>query len=226
MTRRDLGAVRAAFGAERKRMDDTLARATPPDRCGDAIPVAPARGAQEVFRPERAEIGAGGGIVFRHDGWMGRDAVRAASPLRVIEARSRRRGGDSVVFTNAQHVAAETYAALVQGAAAEGLRGTNLLGNGGGSGDDGGWMDRHIGVTQRLARMRNQIGLVAALVPEGRMAQPGRLTIRRIEVLDWVVVVDAPLDRLLQRRGWAPQTRYRRALLDGLIAALDAIYGV
>lgn len=226
MTRRGIDDVRAGFADERKRMEARLQHATPPDRCGDAIPVAPARGPQQVFRPERAEIGAGGGIVYRHDGWQGRDAVRVMTPLAVIEARSAGRGGAGVVFTAAQHVAAETYAGLVQRAAADGVRGINLLGSGGGAGDDGGWMDRRVDASRRLDRMRALIGVEAVLRPEGRMAQPGRLTVRRIDVVDWVLVIEAPLDRLLQRRGWASQSRYRRALLDGLMGALDAIYGV
>ena len=205
-----------------------LANAAPPADCGFAIPVAPARGPVAVHRPVIAYMTADG-EVERQDYRPGAAAARVVGPLEEMELAARSRG-NGVAFTPSHHATACEYEALWHKVNGGGVKCSNLEASGGGGGLS--VTDEMLGSAQRLRWMDERIATLRdgsrriVLAPVGWLAQPGRLSIDAPLLVHWSLIRRKPLARLLESRGWARQSRHLKTLKLGLIASLDAIYGL
>lgn len=236
-----------AFGRKRQALEqkacsEILNRATPPVSCGPEIPVAPARGPMIAFAPRKMEITENGGLVRRHDGYLGRDAARVADAfdrmaqqalrahgkrLKRAEAEGREASAFVQPFTPGQIAAARDYAALTERCAASGIKCSSLeairnQGSGGG--------DREVAVLQDLQRLRalhRRIG--DGLAKELRRIRPGgndkRRAIRVRYLVDQVCLSGLTLGEVLVSCGWAEDQKLREALRAALCRALDRMQG-
>lgn len=215
------GGARIVMRAEAARCSALLDRATPPEGCGEAIPVAPGRGACRVVVPVRLVSAATGRTA--HDGWQGRNAVAAADVFdRMAASAARRR--EAAPFSAAQVEVARAYRGLVERRAAGGLRCASLeAGVQGGQPGGGSFIDAWIADGRRLEAMRDRIGGGAALSPRRRGAcgegSPRRLSDRVL--VDLVVLRDWSVSHVLRRHGWSLKRSHRAACRDALAAALE-----
>ncbi|WP_370301006.1 hypothetical protein [Pseudooceanicola sp.] len=214
----------------RKMIDD----ARPPAGCSPNIPVSPARGAMQIFAPMESYLTDNGP---RQRPAYDRDlgaAVRVASPLDLIELKaSGRSANKGPVFDKAQHIAAGEYEALFERVNSGRVKCSSMdVGMGGGAGS---FMDTLINDIQRLRRMDSAIGAaffhegtgsVPVLAARGATAQPGRRSIWIATLVHSALIRHDPLKSILERHGWAVQTRYRKRLQMGLATALNAISGL
>lgn len=203
-------------------MEAVRSLASVPPGVSDQVAPSPARGATVAFVPRETYLTEAGPRVRREPMRSGAP-VRLVSPLERLEVASRSRKGGPV-FTVAQHLAADAYAALFEAVHGGRVKCVDL--NRSGGGDAAGVMDAVVHDIQRLRRMDRAIGHEAVLAPRGPRAQDGRRVIRADQLVRWAVVAGDPLAGLLRRHGWDKQTRYMERLQRGLAGALDRLHGL
>lgn len=220
------GAARLA--AEAQRIAAIKARAAPPESCGPAIPVAPARGACRAFQPVEMMPTGAAGWEPQPAGYRGRDAVQV---MDVFDTMARAASGrdEAAPFTAGQVAAARQYRALVERHEAGGMRCASLEAVGRGGGGGGAFIDAFVAEGQQIARLRARIGTGAALSvrrirPSSRgAAARGIITDRAL--VDAVCLGDQTLSAVLKAHGWASKGDHREALRKALAAALDRMQG-
>lgn len=217
-----------------------IIQATPPLCCGEAIPVAPARGPMLAFTPRRMEPTKGGRFVSRHDGFEGRSAARVADVFDLMEKQARNRhaalvrkaeaGGEEPPrfvppFSVGQVEIARQYAALTERCAASGVKCSSLeaLRNQGQGGDREAAVFRDF---EQLRVFHRRIG--NGLVKEVRRIRPGgrkRQAIYARYLVDQVCLGGRSLGEVLEVCGWQSNGKSRDALRRGLCASLDRMRG-
>lgn len=223
------GVAAARLQAERDRCAAMLARATPPEGCGDAIPVAPARGPQIAFMP-RETVMTESGPRSRQSGWKGAKAVRVGDAFDVMrqqaENASKRRGAPAFVapFTPGQEAAARDYAALVERVEASGMKCSSMESTGAG----GGGRSVSEAVASDMARLqalRRRIGDGIAK-DKLRPSKGGmRTAIRVRDLVDRVCLGGQTLAEVARACGWPDNGRVTGILRTALCAALDRMQG-
>lgn len=225
----------ASFQALQVRLDAIKTAAAVPVECGDAIPIAPARGPMVRFTPREARLSDCGGVVVWKSGEDGRDAARVADAFDNMEREAvkyhRRRGDDAVryvpLFSSGQIAAGRDYAMLVERVSASGVKCSSIeaqSGSGGGSG--GGREEAMLADFQRLRALQYRIG--NGLAKEVRRIRPGGRKRRAIfarRLVDLVCLDGASIKNVLDRHGWAVDHKSRKALRQSLCAALDRMQG-
>lgn len=156
---------------ERDRLAAILARATPAEGCGPAIPVAPARGPSRSVTPNvvMPDPKTKSGYKVEATGWRGFCAAKAIDVFDVLEqreiARARREKRDPVPpFTRQQIDIALRYRDLVEHHAAGGMKCASLETPGGGGAGGGEFIDAYIGVGREIRTLQERIGSGAAMV--------------------------------------------------------------
>lgn len=230
----------SAMLAEAERIAAIKAAAMVPFSCGPDIPLAPARGAFQTFRPMEMVPGTAG--TARPAGYRGpgegqfRDAIRVADVFSVMEEQARRahaaKGEDVGPFTApltpAQVQMGRTYRDLVERHGAGGMKCASLEANrGGGSG--GAFMDAYLEEGLMIERLRRRIGDGAALVvrrirPSKRGAGAKGIITDRV-LVDMVCLKDKSLSDVLRHHGWAKKGEHVAVMRRALAAALDRMQG-
>ena len=208
---------------DREARAEMIARAAPPQSCSPQILAVPGRGPMAPYRDVESYMTENGPRQRSTSSDYGL-AARVAGPLEEIELASRGKRGSGPAFSAAHHVSANTYEALWHLVNGGQVKCSNLEGSGGGSGLS--VTDEMLGSAQRLRWMDGAIGTGAVLSPEGWLAMPGRRTISAGLLVHWCLIRRKPLVGLLDAHGWARQSRYLKTLKLGLMASLDAIYGL
>lgn len=210
--------------AERARLTQMRLDATPPERCGPDIPVAPARGPMLAFTPRRVEM-TEAGPRMRRDGWLGRDAARAADAFDLAQAQSDRRSGSArkVLFTETQIDTGRDYAALVEAVEAGGYSLSQAEGrSGGGKGSAAGVSEAVLDQIARLRAMRAAIPAGAALRPI--RTDGGQRVLTHVDLVDMFCCGGKTVAQVLAARGWNPRAPGARAkAMRALVLALDAM---
>lgn len=220
MTRAE--AKRAAWDhlAEADRVALVKAAGAVPDVCGDAIPVAPARGAVRVFDilasyPKGAE-----GSELKPAGHLGRKTMERLDVFGRMAAQSRRRGGDGVL-TASQVATGRLYRTLVEDREAGAVRCISaeaMAMGGAGGGTREGFTDHRLALSVRIDRMQAAIGAGFAL--RSRRDAARVLPVRVL--VDMVCLMDADVSDVVARHGFPPRNgRALERASAALAAALD-----
>lgn len=225
----------ASLQALRARIDAIKTAAAVPVECGDAIPVAPARGPMIRFTPREARLSECGGVVVWKSGEDGRDAARIADAFDKMEREAlkyhKRQGDDAgpyvPLFTSGQIAAGRDYAALVERVSASGVKCSSIEAQSGSGGQSGGGREEAmLADFQRLRALRHRIG--TGLAKEVRRIRPGgrkRNAIYAQRLVDLVCLSDASIEKVLKRHGWTVNQKSKQALRRSLCAALDRMQG-
>lgn len=220
----------ARLQAERAAVERIKARATPPEACGDAIPVAPARGVMRAFVPREVVRTDAGNFRAVRTGYAGRLAARECDAFDLMTVQAQRRAGKAAFalpFTEAQVAAGRSYAALVERCEAAGIKCASLEGGHRGDGNGG----REEAICDDLARLRRAEARIGdGLAKEVRRVRPSRRGpgARPIRVRDLVRAVCCgrqTLAEVLRAHGWRPTGKSVAALRAALCGALDRLYG-
>lgn len=225
---------KAMAAAERARVANLLARATPPDACGPEMPVAPARGPMLAFTPRKVVQTEAGNYRSVSDGYVGRRAARVADAFDTMTRKAfeahEKAGGDEAdfvpPFSVGQVEAGREYAALVERVASSGLGCVSLEAAGRGGGGGEGVQAAVFRDIERLRFLRARIG--NGLAKEVRRIRPDgakRRVIWARVLVDQVCVEGLSLEAVLKRHGWGINTRCRDALRTALCGALDRMRG-
>lgn len=222
---------------EQERLAAIIARATPVDGCGPAIPVAPARGPQVAFVPhvimpdEKAEDG----YKVERTGWRGFSAVRAADVFDVLErAAAKRKDKDGnpcrSPFSKGQVNVARLYRDLVERHDAGGMRCASLEARRGfGPSGGGEFMDAFLAEGEQIALMRRRIGNGVAMavrrVRPSKRGGPDATPILDRVLVDAICLEGAAFDAVLRQHGWSKTGRNISALIEALAASLDRMQG-
>lgn len=222
---------------ERADMAAIKSAAAIPDRCGPDIAPAPARGAFALYAPR--EMVPGSTERQRHAGFMGRDAIRAADAFDLMEAQARRawagrpekdRPPFVPPFADNQVTIGRQYAALVERHSKGGVRCASLEAGRTGTGNGGDFMDAFAHEGDRIRRLRERIGMGAAL--EVRRLRPSVRGLRQRGIItdralvDLVCLEGLTLSAVLLRFGWAKSGAHIERLRLALGKALDRMQGV
>lgn len=222
-------------------MNAILTSAIPPDACGPAIPVAPARGPMQSFMPREVVQTEAGNWRGRNAGYMGRRAARVSDTFDMMTFQAQRAHASKVrkaekagrdapvflpLFTHGQVSAARDYAALTERVEASGVKCSSLEALGAASGGGG---DREAAIFrdfQRLRALHARIG--NGLAKDVRRIRPGkdkRSAIRLRALVDLVCLGDMSLSGVLGRFGWSKDEKSLEGLRRALCAALDRMQG-
>lgn len=236
-------AGQAVAVTEAERVAENLAAikdaAAAPWQCGDAIPVAVARGRIERFQPSALVDDGKGGTKVELTGYRGRDGARVSDVFDSMVNQARRAHADKgkkagpfvPPFTWGQVQIARDYAALTERCSTSGVKCSSLeslrqSGSGGG--------DREAAIFADFARLRalhRRIG--GGLAKKLRRyrpsassagAEPRRsITVRRL--VDGVCLAGLTPKEILQAEGWAGNASQIRDLRAELCMSLDRMQG-
>lgn len=233
----DIEAGRERLEAERRRVARLLARSTPIEGCGPAIPIAPARGPQVVEIPhvvlpdEKSETG----YKIERTGWRGFSAVREADIFDDLAWRAARRKdkdgrpGQSP-FSKGQVAVARRYRDLVERHEGAGIKCASLeVRAAAGPAGGGSFIDAYIDEGREITWLRQQIGTGAAMSvrrvrPSARGSAQAR-TIRDRDLVDAICLRGSSFRAVLSDHGWSPDGKHVKALLVALCGCLDRMQG-
>lgn len=229
-----MGAAR--LDQERERVASIIARATPAEGCGPAIPIAPARGPSMVVTPNvvMPDEKSRTGYKVEATGWRGFRAARAIDVFDTLDqreaARARKQKRDPVPpFSKAQVTVARHYRDLVERHDAGGMRCTSLETRGGGGSSSGEFIDAYLATGREIQQMRQRIGAGAAMVVRRvRPSARGKATasiIRDRDLVDAVCIQGKSFREVLDGHGWTGTSRNIALLVDALKLCLDRMLG-
>lgn len=210
----------AGHAGEAGRLAAIKAAARPPETCGPAIPLAPARG-RVVDYTTWAMGATPHGFEPQHSGFRGRSSARAADVFDVMIQQVQRRGGRDPL-TSAQVATARLYAAMVERHAARGVRciSVEAQGGGGSGGGDGGYIDAVLDEGAAIRRMEAAAGESWALeVKYNRGGTRRSITARRL--VDMVCLEGRTVSEALKVNGWSVYGDTVTRAYGQLGAALD-----
>ena len=212
--------------------------ASPPWQCGDAIPVAPARGPILRFTPAELVPDGEGGVKPELMGYRGRDGGRVRDVFdKMVDqarnahaARGKKAGTFEPPFTWGQVQAARDYAALSERVASSGVKCSSMesLSR---SGSGGGREEAIFDDIARLRSLHRRIGdgLAKQLRrhrPSASSAGPDpRKSITARRLIDQVCLSGHTLKEILAASGWAVNAKIIGGLRVELCAALDRMQG-
>ncbi|WP_411839234.1 hypothetical protein [Paracoccus sp. ME4] len=222
---------------ERERLAAILARATPAEGCGPAIPVAPARGPSKAVTPNvlMPDPKTPSGYKIEATGWRGFRAAKAIDIFDVLEqreaARARKENRDPVSpFTRPQIDIARRYRDLVEHHAAGGMKCASLETRGGGGAGGGEFIDAYISVGREIRALQERIGTGAAMaVRRVRPSARGGITasiIRDRDLVDAVCLEGKAFDVVLASYGWGVSGKNVALLKAALASCLDRMQGL
>jgi len=201
-----------------------------PAACGDAAPVAPARGPGRMVDFVAAYPKGDRDTEVKPAGHAGRRTVVLLDNIEVMRAQARRRGG-SFGLTDEQVGMARLYATLVQTLAAGAVRCVSLEGQTGGGGTREGFVDHRLALHRRVESLQARIGpgcsmAVRRVRPCARGATgTARVNITDRAVVDMVCLHGLTLSDVLARHGWSVKGDTVRAATQALADALDRMIG-
>jgi len=233
----DLEAGARRLAEERERLTDILARASPIEGCGPAIPVAPARGPQVVETPHvvMPDPGSKSGYKVERTGWRGFKSVRAMDVFDDLERRAAARkdkdgNPGKSPFSKGQVNVARRYRDLVERHDAGGMRCASLEARRG-SGPSGGgeFIDAFIAEGDAIAWMRRRIGTGVAMAvrrvrPSARGGKGAGIISDRA-LVDAICLEGRSFREMLERHGWAASGQNVKTAIVALGAALDRMQG-
>ncbi|NBE05942.1 hypothetical protein [Paragemmobacter ruber] len=195
-----------------------------PEACGDAIPVAPARGAVRVFDFYASYPDGEKGSRLKPAGHLGRRSMERLDVFGRMEAQGRRRGR-GFALTASQVGIGRMYRTLVEDRDAGAVRcasGEALMAGGSRGGTREGFTDHRLALSRRIDAMQARVEAGAALVPvRGRGAPiPARA------LVDAVCLEDRDLSDVLRAHGWAVTGAIVTRAVGALAAALDRMMGI
>ena len=217
---------------ERERLAAILARATPAEGCGPAIPVAPARGPARAVTPNvvMPDPKTDSGYKVEAIGWRGFRAAKAIDVFDMLEqreiARAHKAKRDPIfAFTRAQIDIARRYRDLVEHHAAGGMKCASLEARSGGGGTSGEFIDAYISVGREIRALQERIGTGAAMaVRRVRPSARGEAVssiIRDRELVDAVCLNGKSFRQVLAGHGWSDTGRNTAMLQKALAESLD-----
>lgn len=206
----------ARLVSERERMDQILARATPPETVAEIIPVAPARGAAMAETPADCPDGP--------------KRIRVADAFSIMEVRARAGfKGDPAEFvppfTPGQIQCARDYAALTERVAASGLKCSSPETLADGSGPKG------LTVSEAVARDIRRLRAFHARIGNGvvrdkvRPSKGGVSGVRLRYFVDQVCLSEMTVGKFLKANGYPANKRVSALFRSELGAALDRMRG-
>lgn len=230
-----MGAAR--LDQERERVASIIARATPAEGCGPAIPIAPARGPSMAVTPNvvMPDEKSRTGYKVEATGWRGFRAARAIDVFDTLDqreaARAQREGREPVPpFSKAQVTIARHYRDLVERHNAGGMRCASLEARGGGGASSGGeFIDAYLAVGCEIQQLRQRIGAGAAMVVRRvRPSSRGTATasiIRDRDLVDAVCLHGKGFVEVLLAHGWSKDGKNAKSLQVALGECLDRMRG-
>ena len=215
--------------------------AMPPDVCGPAIPVAPARGPLRSFQPIELVPGSVG-TARRTGHWergeaQRRHAARIEDVFDRMDAAARaihRAKGDGAgpylaPFTPGQVATARRYRDLIERHEGSGIKGASLEAGRTGGGQGGEFIDAYTHEGEEIRRLQSSIPQGSALVirrirPSARgKRQRGIITFRAI--VDMICLGDRTPSGVLKAHGWSKDKAKLDAIRTALAQALDQMQG-
>lgn len=217
---------------EAARVAETKARGCVPVQCGDAIPVAPARGAFQVFEPMALYQSNDGKMKAEPNGYRGRSAIRCADVFDVMAAKAASHKKPSP-FTSEQIAMGRYYRDLVERHACAGVKCSSIeVVSSGGNGQGGDFMDAVLRDREEIERLHRRIGNGAAMVV--RRIRPSEKNQKRLisdrELVDCVCIEDRTFSEVLRSFGWVSKGqkvpgRHIKSLQSALGLTLDRMTG-
>lgn len=222
---------------ERAQIASIIARATPAEGCGPAIPVAPARGAAKAVTPNvvMPDAKSSTGYKVEATGWRGFKAARAMDIFDDVERRERSRADKEQreprpAFSRAQVDIARRYRDLVERHDAGGMKCASLEGrSGGGPSSGGAFIDAFVAEGDEIRRLQRRIGTGAAMVvrrvrPSARGAT-GASIIRDRDLVDAICLQGRKFQEVLRAHGWAVSGQNVAKLQTALAVCLERMRG-
>lgn len=220
---------------------DIKAMAAVPYQCGDAIPVAPARGVVLRYTPQELVRGKDGRDRVEWTGYRGRDGARVRDVFDTMTEQAERAYANrckakkdaafTPPFTWGQVMAGRDYAALTERCNASGVKCSSLealrqASSGGGCRDEAIFRD-----FARLRALHRRIGdglakqLRRHRPSESSAGQAPRRAIRVRYLVDQVCLADRSLSEILKGNGWSGNSKQTRDFRAELCMALDRMQG-
>lgn len=221
--------ARAAFDAlpEPQRIARVLASGAVPLDCGDAIPVAPARGAVRTQIPMAMQPKGADGWDMAPSGYRSRKGLIRADVFDRMREHSLRKG-KVCLLTETQVAMGRTYRDLIERLEAGAIRCSSveaMPGGGGGSADA--FTDARLDAARHIDLLQARVGSGSALVV--RRIRPSvrgsRRSIMDRDLVDMVAVGDLGLTDVLESHGWTVNGDIKVALARALAEALSRMCG-
>lgn len=217
----------AAFAAlpEADRMARVMRAGAVPDVCGDAVPVAPARGPCIVFDMMASYPKGDGDTVLKPAGWAGRKTMQRADVFDRMRAAALRKRS-TIPLSPEQVGMARLYRNLIERHQAGAIRCSSVEGRVSGGGSADAFTDARLQSSRAIDRMRHAIGHGIALeAKRHRAGAPVRDVITVPHLVDAVCLHDMTVSDVLARAGWSVQAVPVRDLTIALGDALQRMIG-
>lgn len=204
-----------------------------PDACGDAMPLAPARGAGRAVHMLASYPKGERDTVVKPAGHLGRKTVILCDAIDTMRAQSARKG-KALALTESQIGMARMYATLVADHLAGAVRGISLESSGGGHGGTReGFTDHRLDLSRRIDVLRARIGTGSAMAirrirPSKRGDGPPAVTRANIPdraLVDLVCLEGLTISDVLARYGWSVKGDTVQAATKALAEALERMIG-
>lgn len=219
-------------------LDEIRGAATAPWQCGDAIPIAPARGQVERFTPTELVPDTKGGMKPERTGYRCRDGARVRDVFdkmvdqaeRAHANKGKGAGPFETPFTFGQVLAGRGYAALTERCNASGVKCSSLesLHH---SGSGGGREEAIFADFARLRALHRRIG--NGLAKQLRRHRPSvssagpdpRKSITARHLVDQICLSERTPKEILRACGWSGDSKQIKGLRSELCSALDRMQG-
>ncbi|PYE80827.1 hypothetical protein [Pseudoroseicyclus aestuarii] len=224
-------AERSAWGrlTDEQRRGLILQAGHVPELCGDAAPVAPARGPVRVFETQAFYPKGEDEYELKPAGYKGRKTMQLADAIDIMAHEAARKRG-KLVLTAEQVAIGREYAGLYERYHAGGVRCASLEVSGarsaGGRGGD--VTEARLAERDRLLALQRRIGDgVAMPIRRVRPSKRGadRRAISDRQLVDGVFIEGLTVTELLNKHGWAKSSTVTKAAFAGLAAALERMLG-
>lgn len=215
---------------EEKRIAAVKAAGAVPDACGDAIPMAPARGAVRAFDLFGSYPKGPDGSELKPAGHMGRKTMERLDVFGRMMAQSARRKG-VLGLTESQVRMGRMYRTMVEDREAGAVRCSSMEAMRGGSGTPEGFTDHRLDLSRRIDLYQSRIGPGCALAirrirPSKRGDVGGvRSNIPDRALVDRVCLFEDDFSAVLRAYGWAVKGETVKAATMALASALDRMMG-
>jgi hypothetical protein len=195
-----------------------------PGACGDAAPVAPARGPVRVFDFMGSYPATDGGSVLKPAGFGGRRSLQCVDVFDRMRVQAARRGAGSLL-TDSHVGMGRIYGGLLRDRDAGAIRCVSLeASSGGGGGSREGFTDHRLALSRRIDLLQGRAAAGDGLVVR-RSGARARGNIPARVIVDAVCWHDQDISAVLARHGWCVKGDTVRAATAVLAAALDRMIG-